>query len=202
MTRAARLDMALVAAALSAALVAPCASGADSTAGVKAGTVSIKKTSQDLSRSESSQVLAAEYTRFVSLGQAFFLGYRQSEDAKAQQTNYLAAYGGYRVYPLQIGHPRFAVLDGNDIHYDSFLKPYFDGGLSLGRARFQSLSAGELAADIIGTNLGAGLTFYIADKVVLDLGGVFEQFQSRGGAQTLALAGTNTYILAGLANFF
>ena len=172
---------------------------------VKLGTVQYSKTDGATPLTGSARAQGLELCLFYKLDRCVFGGYREAIDPTSKRDYYLAAYSGWRYFPLGIGHPVDTVLNGATISYDSHIRPFIQTSLALGRALYNPVLGGaeEQAADILGLNLGFGMAWYPIGRWAVNFEVSYEQYQSRGGtANSLSLSGNNLFLLLGSGYLF
>jgi hypothetical protein len=151
-------------------------------------------------------VLNYEYSRYLKFNQALVLGFRQATDAASQRDAYHAAYGGYRFFPLGVGFPVISTMGDSSMSIDARYKPYAEASLGLGRMLYDAFDkneAAELASDTMGIAFGGGLMMHFFTRWAVDLQLMYEIVQARGGTgESLALSGSNIYIMLGSGLLF
>lgn len=178
----------------------------DSHGTFRLGTMSYTKTDGQTPLTGGASVLNYEYSRYLKFNQALVLGFRQATDAASQRDAYHAAYGGYRFFPLGVGFPVISTIGESSISVDARYKPYAEASLGLGRMLYDAFDkneAAELASDTMGIAFGGGLMMHFFSRWSVDFQLMYEMVQARGGTgESLALSGSNIYIMLGSGLLF
>ena len=186
--------------------------GAD-TATVKTGVMQFEATGIESSSSGSStgvsraarfnvSNLTIQWSHFPKTNLGIYGNYRTAIDPSIGRTMYMEGSGGIRYFPWTLGVPIVSTSQSASFQYDSWVKPYIEGGIGIGWyliKTFEEFGALEISSEFYAIGLGLGAAFTLTKSMALDISIALEKMSGYG---PVPFSGSGKFATLGVIYFF